>query len=118
MNSSRGILGGTGSKSISHVRPANSVQWAHIVLGQVAIRDNPEVACAELALAGRTRGSPQLNSFGPDLALAQSLLDLGYVDAVVDYLTECKRFWEMDRGLLDQWIRAISTGERPKLNKF
>ena len=93
----------------------NAIHWAHIVLGQVALRNNLEIACGELTLAGRTRGSPQLNSFGPDLELAQSLLDLGRTDTVLDYLRECKRFWEMDRGALDQWIHQISAGERPTL---
>jgi hypothetical protein len=92
------------------------VHWAHIVLGTVArLRGNLESACGELGLAGGTRGSPQLNSSGPDLELAQGLLDLGRPDAVLDYLTQCKRFWEMDRGALDQWISHISSGERPKL---
>ena len=93
----------------------NAIHWAHIVLGQVALRTNLQMACAELGLAGGTRGSPQLNSFGPDLELAQSLLDLGRTDAVLDYLTRCKRFWEMDQGALDQWISRISSGGRPKL---
>jgi len=94
----------------------NAVHWAHIVLGTVArLRGNLESACGELGLAGGTRGSPQLNSFGPDLGLAQSLLDLGRTDAVLEYLTQCKRFWEMDRGALDQWISRILSGGRPKL---
>jgi hypothetical protein len=72
----------------------NAVHWGHIVLGHVArLRDDLESASGELALAGRTRGSPQLNSFGPDLELAQILLDAGRTGAVLDYLTECKRFW-------------------------
>jgi hypothetical protein len=94
----------------------NAMHWGHIVLGNIArLRGDLESASGELALAGRTRGSPQLDSFGPDLELAQSLLDLGRTDAVLDYLTQCKRFWEMDRGALDQWISRISSGERPKL---
>jgi hypothetical protein len=94
----------------------NAVHWGHIVLGKIArLRGDLESASGELAFAGRTPGSPQLDSYGPDLELAQSLLDLGRTDAVLDYLTQCKRFWEMDRGALDQWIRQISSGERPKL---
>jgi hypothetical protein len=94
----------------------NAIHWGHIVLGQVARLGNIlDVACSELALAGRTRGSPQLDSFGPDLDLARSLLDLGRTDAVLDYLAQCKRFWKMDRGALEQWSRQISSGECPKL---
>ena len=94
----------------------NAWHWGHIVLGHVAqLRGDLELANSELALAGRTRGSPQLDSFGPDLRLAQSLLDVGQVDVVREYLSECKRFWAMDRGALDQWITRISAGERPRL---
>ena len=94
----------------------NAIHWAHIVLGHVALRNDLDTACAELSLAGRTPGSPQLNSFGPDLTLAQRILDCGRIGAVLDYLTECKRFWEMDRGDLDLWIGQIASGGRPRLN--
>lgn len=96
----------------------NSVHWGHIVLGTVAgLRGDVESASRELGLAGRTRGSPQLNSFGPDLELAQCLLELGRTDAVLDYLAESKRFWEFRREAVDQWIREISAGKRPDLTK-
>ncbi|HET9395393.1 MAG TPA: hypothetical protein VFO36_05005, partial [Nitrospiraceae bacterium] len=94
----------------------NAVHWGHIVLGKVArLQSEVESACRELGLAGATRGSPQLDSFGPDLELAQSLLDLGRTDVVLDYLTQCKRFWKTGRFALDQWIHQISSGERPKM---
>jgi hypothetical protein len=56
-----------------------------------------------------------LSSYGPDLELGQALLDVGRTDAVLDYLIQCKRFWEMDRGALDRWIAQISDGDRPQL---
>jgi hypothetical protein len=94
----------------------NAVHWGHIVLGNVArLRGDVECASRELGLAGGTRGSPQLNSFGPDLELAQSLLDLGRSEAVLDYLTQCKRFCERGCSTLDLWTRQISSGERPRL---
>lgn len=94
----------------------NSVHWGHIVLGKVAVLGGDvETASTELVLVGRTPGSPQLNSYGPDLELAQALLDVGRTAAVRDYLTECKRFWGMDRGALDGWIGQISSNQIPKL---
>lgn len=94
----------------------NSVHWGHIVLGQVALlRADADTASTELVLAGGTPGSPQLNSFGPDLELAQGLLHLGRTEAVREYLTQCKRFWNMDRGALDRWIAQIESNQVPML---
>ena len=44
--------------------------------------------------------SPQLNSFGPNMALALDLLRKGERDTVRKYFTECDNFWEMGRGRL------------------
>ncbi len=94
----------------------NAVHWGHIVLGHVArLRGDDDVAAKELGLADRTRGSPQLDSFGPDLELAQRLLDVERTEAVLDYLTQCQRFWQMDRGALGRWISQIASGARPDL---
>jgi hypothetical protein len=96
----------------------NVVHWGHIVLGTVALRrGDVESALRELALAGRTRGSPTLDDDGPDFELAQSLLALGHSGAVLDYLTQCKKFWEKGCETLDRWIDQISSGERPELTR-
>jgi hypothetical protein len=94
----------------------NSVHWGHIVLGKVALlKADVDTASTELVLAGHTPGSPQLNSYGPDLELAQGLMDLGRTEAVRDYLTQCKRFWDLDHGALDRWVAQISSNQIPKL---
>jgi len=102
----------------------NAVHHAHTVLGQVELaRGNP--AAAEIALleSGRTPGSPQLNSFGPSMALAEELLDIGRSDAVVEYLELCKEFWcpagdespgvDRTRRTLDTWIFLVKDGRIP-----
>ena len=48
---------------------------------------------AELRAAGHTPGSPQLDSFGPDIRLAWDLLQRGQDQAVLDYLHDVARFW-------------------------
>jgi len=95
----------------------NSIHWANIVLGELCLaRGDVAGASEKLLLAGRTRGSPQLDSFGPDLALAQKLLDSGETDVVSSYLEECGRFWR-DDGRLAAWRSGIAEGERPDLAK-
>jgi tetratricopeptide (TPR) repeat protein len=92
----------------------NGIHRGHIVLGRVALA-NGDVAAARdhLAAAGATRGSPQLNSFGPDFTLAAALLARGERDAVVAYLDACKRFWDGTEGALESWKKRIERGETP-----
>ena len=82
------------------------------------------VAEEELLAAGRTPGSPQLNSFGPNMYLARALLKAGKRDGVIEYLELCKAFWHVssvpakgDRltgnEALDRWIEEIRRGEVP-----
>ena len=72
-------------------------------------------AKAELLQGGQTPGSPQLNSFGPNMRLAQKLLEQGEAETVVQYLELCGRFWRMDRGQLSQWIKTIQDGGTPDM---
>ncbi|MCG7911537.1 MAG: RNA polymerase subunit sigma-24, partial [Candidatus Thiodiazotropha taylori] len=71
-----------------------------------------------LVLAGQSTGSPQLDSFGPDLKLANVLLKKGQREAVAKYLSGVKRFWEMDEGRIDSWLKDIEAGKTPKLSRF
>jgi len=66
-----------------------------------------------LRLAGLTPGSPQLNSFGPNMSLAKQLLEAGERDTVVEYLDFCRKFWQMDFGKLDYWTAQVRAGEVP-----
>ncbi len=92
----------------------NVVHDANMVLGLVAVaRSNIELGAEHLLLAGATPGSPQLNSFGPNMRLAKTLLEAGEKDAVVKYLESCKLFWKSEDGRLDSWIAAIRGGGMP-----
>lgn len=92
------------------------VHVAHIVLGQIALHsgDTP-LAIEHLLQAGRVCSSPRLVSYGPLMKLAQDLLASGYEEPVVQYLEDCKNFWEMGSTRLPKWIGEIKRGETPTL---
>ena len=94
----------------------NSIHHGNIVLGLVALdAGDIEEAARRLVDAGQTRGSPQLDSFGPDRELANRLLAVGAREAVKTYLQDCQRFWRMDRGRLDRALDRLDRGETPTL---
>lgn len=77
----------------------NLLHDGHIIRGHVQLRLG-DLTGAEAALraAGTVRGSPQLDSFGPDLSLAWEMLRLSRDHAVLDYLHGIARFWSPDVG--------------------
>lgn len=92
----------------------NALHDGHLVLGRVALAkgDHAE-ARSELLAAGRTPGSPQLNSFGPNMRLAKDMLDAGHADAVLEYFDLCRGFWHSHRNSLDLWRKDIAAGRMP-----
>jgi hypothetical protein len=86
----------------------NAIHNGHVVLGRLAlIRGDVESASKELLLAGKTPGSPQLDSFGPNMSLAKELLDHGQRDVVLQYFDECQVFWRSDFGALKKWRMLV-----------
>lgn len=91
----------------------NAIYDSHIVLGRLALLENDiETATNELFLAAKTPGSPQLDSFGPNMTLARDLIEKGQTESVINFLIECKRFW-YDHQKVDEWIKAIQSGKMP-----
>ena len=92
----------------------NAVHDGHMVLGRLALRAD-DVATAETHLhdAGATPGSPQLDSFGPNMSLARDLLAAGHHAAVLEYLDQCGSFWELGADRLRRWKADIENGELP-----
>ena len=90
----------------------NAVFTGNMVLGLVALRQG-SVGQARLYLleSAKTKGSPQLDSFGPDFTLARALLRQGERDAVLDFLAACKSFWTLGGDRLDQMIAAVKSGD-------
>lgn len=96
----------------------NAIHRANIALGFAALANDQVAAAAEyLVRAGKTPGSPQLNSFGPDRDLARALLERGERNAVLTYLEDCARFWKGNEALLDVWRTAIERGEPTELDR-
>ncbi len=94
----------------------NAVHNSNSILGRVALKSgNIEAAKKHLALAGASPGSPQLNSFGPDMELAEELFAAGETESVVAYLEALKKFWSSGckSGDLARGIDQIRRGEVP-----
>ena len=93
----------------------NAIHKGNLILGRVALRQgNIKAAKQYLIHAGETPGSPQLDSFGPNMSLAKELLEAGEKEAVLDYFRKCANFWEMDFGKLKNWAEIIQSGRTPK----
>lgn len=50
-----------------------------------------DAAKAYLLATGKSQGSPQLNSFGPNMSLAKDLFEAGERQAVVTFFDDCVR---------------------------
>jgi len=92
----------------------NAIHDGNLVLGLVALRSD-DIAGAKtyLLAAGKTPGSPQLNSFGPNMKLAKALLEKGERDAVLEYFSLCRTFWKLGGARLDSWSAAVRSGVTP-----
>lgn len=92
----------------------NGIHHGHAVLGRVAFAQGDfALAAKHLLDAGRTPGSPQLDSFGPSFELAEELLLAGDSRSVLDYLELCRRFWSYRAKAIDAWQKQIRVGKRP-----
>lgn len=94
----------------------NAIHDGHAVLGRLALKEGDLKAAKEHLLeAGKTPGSPQLASFGPDMTLARELLGKGETETVLQYLELCGKFWETGREKLALWTASLRRGETPDL---
>lgn len=93
----------------------NAIHKGHMALGLVALRGGDVVtARRELLESGKTPGSPQLSSFGPNMTLAGELLKNGDRDAVLEYFELCRKFWKMGGQQLDSWSETVHNGGTPE----
>jgi len=92
----------------------NAIHAGNMVLGLVALR-NGSVGQAKhyLLEAGKTPGSPTLDSFGPNMALAKELLEKGEREVVLEYFSLCKAFWKMGGQRLEAWAATVRKGGVP-----
>ncbi|MGZ9713661.1 hypothetical protein ACXX82_22980 [Glaciimonas sp. GNP009] len=92
----------------------NAVQDINLVLGRIAVKQD-RIADAKryLLLAGQTPGSPQLDTFGPNVSLASDLIKKGEREVVLKYFELCRKFWKLEDGRLDKWKSAVQAGQTP-----
>ncbi|MDQ3174585.1 MAG: hypothetical protein M3Q91_12905 [Acidobacteriota bacterium] len=92
----------------------NAIHVGNLVLGLIALAaaDVPE-AKRLLLEAGKSPGSPQLDSFGPDMLLAKELLAKGEQEVVIQYFDLCAKFWRLQEGQLDAWKAVVIKGGIP-----
>jgi hypothetical protein len=92
----------------------NAIFYGNFVLGRISLRRGDlKRADQYLLAAGGTPGSPQLNSFGPNMTLARDLLEKGESAPVLQYLEMCKKFWELGQQQLNGWSSDIRDGKAP-----
>jgi len=92
----------------------NAVQDTYIVMGRIALREHrDEDAKRCLIAAGHSPGSPQMDTVGPNMSLAEALLGKGERETVLQYFELCRKFWRMDRGRLDAWRDQVKAGRIP-----
>ena len=93
----------------------NAIFYGNMVLGRVALRRDKNVALAKnfLLASGKTPGSPQLNSFGPNMSLAKDLLAAGERDTVLEFFGECSLFWKNHFSKLNDWTAMVKGGGDP-----
>ena len=93
----------------------NNVHAGNNILGLIAIKSGDlQEAKRRLLAAGATKGSPQLNSFGPNMLLAEELLKHDQREVVLEYFELCREFWSRGGEKLDQWADEIDNGKIPK----
>ena len=82
------------SNTVTNWNYGNLTYDMHSLLGRIALREG-DVAGAkrQLAASGKTPGSPQLDSFGPDFVLARELLQRGEQAVVIEHLDNVALFW-------------------------
>lgn len=110
------------------------IYGANQILGLAALREGDvKGAKRYLLAAGGTPGSPVLNSFGPEMTLAQELMKKGEGEVVSEFLDLVRKFWAVPpantpskfvpqytnhAATLNRWQEEIRSGKQPSLNRF
>jgi hypothetical protein len=97
----------------------NAIHDSNRMLGLISLNEgNIELATEYLLKAGKSTGSPQLDTFGPELDLANQLLKSGKTNEVVAYLKDIEKFWDGNDGKIQGWIESIEKGEQPEITRY
>jgi hypothetical protein len=92
----------------------NAIEVGNLVLGLISLNAGDVTEAKRYLLeAGNTPGSPQLNSFGPNMRLAKELLARGEREVVIQYFGLCGKFWKFHQERLDNWKEIVIKGGTP-----
>lgn len=92
----------------------NAIHMGNLILGRIRLRQGRIADAKDYLLAsGRTPGSPQLDSFGPNMSLAKELLEKGESQVVLEYFDFCGKFWLIGQDQLNDWRAAVKQGKIP-----
>ncbi len=92
----------------------NIIYYQNWIFGMFAFdAGNMDEAKHYLALAASTVGSPQLNSFGPNMKLARNLLKSGEVKVFLDFLDKIEIFWKHGKPWINVWRNKVNQGLIP-----
>ena len=85
------------------------------MLGLIALSQGDVAEAKRRLLASAdSKGSPQMNSFGPNMRLAKELLAKGERDVVLEYFGRCGKFWKMGGERLKAWTDSVNRGGTPE----
>jgi hypothetical protein len=93
----------------------NAIHDGNMVLGRIAVQEGRMDEAKQFLLkAGATPGSPQLNSFGPNMSLARDLFEKGEHEVVLQYFELVRKFWELENGRLNHWAEQVRIDKVPE----
>jgi len=92
----------------------NAIHDGNLVLGRIRLRQGKIAEAKDyLLIAGETPGSPQLNTYGPNMSLAKELLEKGERDVVLQYFELCGEFWRSGAEELQRWRDDVKANRTP-----
>jgi len=93
----------------------NAIFVGNMIIGRVALARDKDVSLAKSSLlaSAQSKGSPNLNSFGPNMSLAKDLIAAGERDTVVEFFRLCSAFWAPQFSKLDEWSALVKNGGTP-----
>lgn len=93
----------------------NAIQDANQVLGRIALSKGDIAEAKKRLLASAdSNGSPQMNSFGPNMQLAKELLAVNEKQVVLEYFGHCSTFWKLGADRLAAWTESVEKGKAPE----
>ena len=94
-------------------------QNGNTTLGNIALAQGDTQGAAWYPLlATATPGSSRLNGMGPDLTLAEGLLENGEQESVLQSFEQWARFWERGQDRQRDWSVVVRAGNIPSFRPY